>query len=391
MSDLFDYLQWRGDLSFAQDPPNAVDALIFSGLSYIRFGDSIMEKTNPQVSFSAAAGEIVNPEDNVAGKYRPQVKLADAAGDFFALEDYESRCLLKRDLELLRLAAATRRFGEARLFACRDVLLEEEGTQFAAATFLLDDGSAFVAFRGTDTSMVGWQEDFNMSFMQVVPAQLQALDYVRQVDGELWMPLRLGGHSKGGNLAVFAAARSSPAVQSRILEVYNHDGPGFNEYLMGDVGYQVMVPKIRTYVPQSSVIGLLLEHEEPYTVIRSKTVGLLQHDYYSWEVRGPGFVPMEEVTADSRFVSATLKNWLADMTVQERSEVVEAMFGLLNLGELDSALDIFHPRNLKTYLKTLSSDVTLRKLLSEEFRALVEAARKTREQFSREEKLLEEG
>lgn len=366
MADLFDYLTWRGDLSFSQDPPNAVDALIFSGLTYVRYGSSVEEHPDIPVTLRAAAEE------------------------FFTLPDYESRSLLKRDLELLRCASQSRRFGECELLFYRDVLQEEEQTQFAAVTFLLDDGSAFVAFRGTDTTMVGWQEDFNMSFMQVVPAQLMAVDYVRQVEAELWKPLRLGGHSKGGNLAVFAAARSSPAVQTKILEVYNNDGPGFNDYLMGDVGYQAMVPKIRTYVPQSSVIGMLLEHEEPYTIIRSKQLGLLQHDYYSWEVQGPGFVPMEEMTADSRFVSSTLKNWLADMTVQERSEVVEAMFGLLNLGELDSALDIFQPKNLKTYIKTLSSDTTLRRLLSEEFKALVEAARKTREQFTQEERLLEE-
>ena len=367
MADLFEYLKWRGDLRFIQDPPNDVDALIFSGLAYIRYGDKVAEESDVPVS------------------------LKEAAEEFFSLPDHENRCLLKRDLDLLHAAASSRRFGDAQLYAYRDVLLEEEATQFAAVTFLLDDGSAYVAFRGTDSTLVGWQEDFNMSFMQVVPAQLMALDYVRQVDTQLWQPLRLGGHSKGGNLAVFAAARSSPAVQSRILEVYNNDGPGFNDYLMGDVGYQAMVPKIRTFVPQSSVIGMLLEHEEPYTVIRSKTVGLLQHDYYSWEVLGNRFIPMEEVTEGSRFASATIKNWLADMTVTERSEVVDALFGLLNMGELDSALDIFQPKNLRTYLKTLSSDGALRRLLSEEFKALVEAARKTRDLFSREEKLLEEG
>lgn len=367
MANLFDYLQWRGDLRFSQDPPNAVDALIFSGLAYIRYGNSVVQNPGVPVTLHAAAEE------------------------FFGLPDQEERVLLKRDLELLYHAANSRRFGDAELFQYRDVLLEEEQTQFAAVTFLLDDGSAFLAFRGTDSTLVGWQEDFNMSFKQVVPAQLMAVDYVRQVEAELWQPLRLGGHSKGGNLAVFAAARSSPAVQSKILQVYNNDGPGFNDYLMGDVGYQAMVPKIRTYVPQSSVIGMLLEHEEPYTVIRSKTVGLLQHDYYSWEVLGPGFIPMEEVSQDSRFVSATIKNWLAEMTAQERSEVVEAMFGLLNLGEVDSALDIFQPKNLKTYFKTLSSDGALRRLLSEEFNALVEAGRKTRDQFSQETKLLKDG
>ena len=366
MADLFDYLTWRGDLTFTQSPPNEVDALIFSGLSYIRYGDSVTN--TPEVP----------------------VSLKDAAEEFFSLPDYENRIQLKKDLELIRRAAQSRRFGEANLYGYRDVLLEEEQTQFAAVTFLLDDGTAFVAFRGTDTSVVGWKEDFNMSFMQVVPAQLMALDYVRNLQAELWQSLRLGGHSKGGNLAVFAAARSSPGMQERILEVYNHDGPGFNDYLMGDVGYQAMVPKIHTYLPQSSVIGMLLEHEEPYTVIRSRQVGLLQHDFYSWEVKGPHFVPVEEITAGSRFLNGTVKNWLSGMTVQERSQVVDALFGLLKMGELDSALDIFHPKNLKTYLKTISSDGALRRLMSDEFASLVEAARKTRDQFSEETKRLEE-
>lgn len=367
MADLFDYIQWRGDLTFTQDPPNEVDALIFSGLSYIRYGGTV----------------AANPQEKVT--------LCQAAEEFFALEDHEERILLKKDLDLIYQAARSRRFGDVQLFRYQDIRREEEEIQFAAVTFLLDDGSAFVAFRGTDSSLVGWKEDFNMSFMQVVPAQLMALEYVRQIDAELWMPLRLCGHSKGGNLAVFAAARSSPALQSRILGVYNNDGPGFTDYLMGDVGYQAMVPRIHTYVPQSSVIGMLLEHEEPYTIIRSKQVSLLQHDYYSWEVLGRKFIPMEEITVDSRFVNSTIKNWVADMAPAERSELVEAMFGLLELGEVDSALDIFHPKNLKTYIKTLSADGALRRLLSEEFQDLMAAAKKTRDQFSQERKLLEEG
>lgn len=367
MADLFDYLKWRGDLTFTQDPPNAVDALIFSGLSYIRYGGKVED----------------HPEQPVS--------LSEAAEEFFALEDHEQRIQLKKDLELIYHAAHSRRFGDAKLFRYQTVLLEEEQTQFAAVTFLLDDGTAFIAFRGTDSTLVGWKEDFNMSFMQVVPAQMTALDYVRKIEAELWQPLRLGGHSKGGNLAVFAAARSSPMVQKRIMQIYNNDGPGFTDYLMGDVGYQAMVPKIRTYIPQSSVIGMLLEHEEPYTIIRSKQLGLLQHDFYSWEVLGKDFIPMEEITANSRFLNVTIKNWVADMSPADRSALVDAMFGMLNMGEVDSALDIFHPKNIKTYIKTLSTDGALRRILSEEFQSLMEAAKKTREQFSDSKKLLGEG
>ena len=357
MADVFDYLKWRGDLSFTQDPPNSVDALIFSLLAYIRYGGNVEEYPDTPVL------------------------LRDAAESYFALEDHEERVRMKKDLDLLRMAAQTSRFGFSRLYLYQERYIPEQETQFAAVTFLLDDGSAFLAFRGTDLSLIGWKEDFNMSFQQTIPAQRLAQQYTRHVAAEYIAPLRLGGHSKGGNLAVFAAARSSPMLQKRILEVYNNDGPGFTDYMMGDPGYVAMVPRIRTYVPQSSVIGMLLEHEEPYTVIKSKTVSLLQHDPYSWEVMGKSFVPMQEITEHSQFLDATIKTWFAEMTNQERNQLVDALFGLLGSGGVDNALEIFHPRNIRNYIKTLSSDDNMRKILSEEFLGLIDAARRTRALF----------
>ena len=362
MADMFDYLTWRGDLSFSQDPVNGVDALIFSGLAYVCY-DNV-------------------PEEGVT--------LSEAADAFFALGDCEDRVRVKKDLELLLAAAQTARFGNTRLCMYRDLLIPEQETQFAAMTFLLDDGSAFLAFRGTDHTLVGWKEDFNMTFQQTIPAQRLAQQYTREAAMEMTGPLYLGGHSKGGNLAVFAAARSSPMVQERIRQVFNNDGPGFTRYLMGDPGYLAMVPKIRTFIPQSSVIGMLLEHEEPYTVIRSKTVGLLQHDLYSWELLGRQFVPVQEITDSSQFLDATIKTWFAEMTNQERNQLVDVMFALLGTGGVDNAVDIFHPRNIKNYLITLSSDANMRRVLSSEFQSLVEAARRTRTRFE-QQRLPEEG
>ena len=363
LSDVFDYVTWRGDLTFFQDPPNGVDALIFSGLSYIRF------------PYGAEQGPVL---------------LREAAEAFFAQENYEECCRIQKDIELLKVAAKSRRFGEIQLCMYRDLLIPEQDTQFAAMTFLLDDDSMFLTFRGTDNSLVGWKEDFNMTFQQTIPAQRLALQYTREVALEMMRPMRLGGHSKGGNLAVFAAARSSPMIQQQILEVFNHDGPGFTQYLMGDPGYIAMVPKIRTYIPQSSVIGMLLEHEEPYTVIRSKSIGLLQHDLYTWDVLGKQFIPVEEITENSQFVDATIKTWFAEMTNQERSQLVDVLFALLSSGGAENVYDLLHPRNLKTYIKTLSSDVNLRRILSAEFSGLIEAARKTKARFEddREKQLL---
>ena len=178
MATVFDYLKWRGDLSFAQDPLNPVDGLIFCALSYIPFVGQAAETPNEPIA------------------------LRDAAADFLSLDDYESRVRAKNDAMMLRAAAETARFGGCKMVLYRDQFAPEEETQFAAMTFLLPDDTAFVAFRGTDRSLVGWKEDFNMAFQEAVPAQLLAQDYVREVAAEYVMPLRLGGHSKGGNLAV---------------------------------------------------------------------------------------------------------------------------------------------------------------------------------------------
>lgn len=217
-----------------------------------------------------------------------------------------------------------------------------------------------------------------MSFQQVVPAQLLAEQYTKAVGEAYGLPMRLGGHSKGGNLAVFAAAKSDPILQKRILEVFNNDGPGFTGYLMGDPGYLAMVPRIRTYIPQSSVVGMLMEHEEPYTVIRSKSVGIMQHDPYSWEVVGRGFIPVPEITQSSVFLDATIKTWYAEMTDEERNRIVDAMYQILSAGGVERVSDILQPKYIPSYIKAISEDQSLRKELSSNLASLLEAAKSAR-------------
>lgn len=351
MPDMFDYLTWRGDLTFSQCPVTPADALILSTLSYVQFGAQVTD-------------DPIRP-----------IFLHTAVDGFFALPDYEARVRDKRDLELLLTAAESPRFRNVGLCFYRDEILPEEESQFAAMTFLLDDGSAFLAFRGTDYSLVGWKEDFNMSFRDTVPAQHKASAYTREFAAVFSGPMYLGGHSKGGNLAVFAAAKAGPHIQSRIPTVYNLDGPGFGGCLMGDPGYLAVVPKIQTYIPQSSIIGMLLEHEEDYTVIRSRQVSLMQHEPYSWEIQGPGFLVADNISPDTRFLDRTIKHWLSGMTSQERGEFVDTVFALLSQGDASKTYHLIRPQNLRTYFRTLSADENLRRILSGELARLVESAR----------------
>ena len=348
MADLFDYLHWRGDLTFSQVPPGPVDALIFSALSYLTFRGSVAERPDIPIS------------------------LQEASEEFFTGCDQEDRCRVKVDLSLLMAASETKRFGNTLLLQYRDILIPEEDTQFAAITFLLDNSSAFLAFRGTDYSLTGWKEDFNMSFQESVPAQRLAAEYVEDISLRYPMPLYLGGHSKGGNLAVFAAALSQPKIRDRIRAVYNNDGPGFTDYVLSSPGYQELLTRMHTFVPQSSVIGMLLEHEETYTVVKSRHIGIFQHDPFTWEVLGGDFVRMEEVTAGSRITDRALKSWVAGLSSLQRSRIVDTVFELMSANDIDCTEELRQPRNLLAILRSLKdADRGTRRLLADALGKLV--------------------
>ena len=350
MADLFDYLIWRGDLPMDLVPPNPVDTLILSALSYLDYDGLV-------------PGDFLHP-----------VPLHVVEEAFAAMPDRDERVRVKRDADLLAACAATERFGHLKLAFYRSELLPQMQSQFAALTWLLPDGTAMITYRGTDMTITGWKEDFNMSFQSSVPAQEKALWYLEAFARVHMGPIRLTGHSKGGNLAVYAAARTVPENQERILSVHNHDGPGFHSAMLRDPGYREILERVRTFVPQSSVVGMLLEHEEPYTVVKSRQLSLLQHEPYSWEVQGGDFVRMEEVDDSSRFVDQTIKHWLSTTSMEERNAFVDAVYELLTLGQIDDLREVILPKNVLRYLRMLSTDEHIRSVIAREFAELFRTA-----------------
>lgn len=340
MANLFDYLSWREDLSLAQSPFGAVDGLILSALSYVRFDGLV----------PAGPGECV-PLGQTARAY---LDLPPAR---------RGRCRCEDDLRLLRALANSPRFTRMELCAYADRFVPKEETQFAALTVLPGDGSAFLAFRGTDGTLVGWKEDFNLSFLDVIPAQLEAAEYVQEFAENFSGPLRLGGHSKGGNLAVAGAALCPMKTRDRIESVWSFDGPGFNAYLLSRPGYQELLTRIRSFVPKSSVVGLLLTHEEPHTVVDSDQKGLFQHDLYSWQVLGPDFVRLEDVDEGSRLIDRTLKDWLAGLTNGQRETVADTLYELLSSGDAKTVKEALEPQNLAAALRSVK-DIDPKDLLT---------------------------
>ena len=284
---------------------------------------------------------------------------------------------MKKDLELLEAAAETERFGQVELAFYRSIFVPEEETQFAAVTFYLGDKTAVLTFRGTDRTLVGWKEDFNMTFQDSIPAQREALKYLEEFSIYTLHPIRLTGHSKGGNLAVYAAAKADKPLQNRILGICNLDGPGFSEKMMADAGYLAVVPKIHSYVPESSIVGILLEHLEPHTVISSKQIGPMQHDPYSWEVLRNDFIHMEEMSEGSKFMDQTTKAWLVAMTPEERNILVDAVYEILTSGGAVMTEDLLHPKQIGKYVKSLVMDEKKRQMISDRIGDLVQIVRET--------------
>ena len=355
MADMLEYISWRGDILFSQLDVNDIDAMIFSELAYIRYEGIVSEDLQLSAPLRTVAKTIL------------------------ALPESLTRCRTEKDLELLKAVADSDRFGQLKVTFYRSVFAPEEEAQFAAVTFLLPDGSAFLVFRGTDNTLVGWKEDFNMSFQQSVPAQRLAQEYVQRFAAAAKAPMRLGGHSKGGNLAVYAGAKCGEGIQERILAVYNHDGPGFTEGMMHDPGYLRIVPRIKTFVPQFSVFGMLLEREEPQSVIQSNGSGLMQHDLYTWQVRGKDFIPVQELTEGSLFVERTLTGWLEGLSNEERSAFFDAVFGLFMQENANHPKDILRPQNLLAALRSIHLQEDNRRMMGAVLQELLESAKTARD------------
>ncbi|MGM9668590.1 MAG: DUF2974 domain-containing protein [Faecousia sp.] len=297
LANLFDYLLWRGDLAFDRVPACEIDGMILARLSYL-------------------------PLDGLVDGKISIARLGESA--------LEQSVLTNQDEKLLRALCNSDRFSGVLLSDYVNLVDPVTQTQFAAVTAEISENMFFVAFRGTDNTLVGWKEDFNMSFTFPVPSQTEAVGYFERVAAARPRgSFLLGGHSKGGNLAACAAAFCSPELQDRILRVMSFDGPGFAREVLEREGYQRICGRISTFVPQSSVVGMLLEHEEKYTVIRSTQVGPWQHDLLSWEVLGGSFITLEHVTGSSVFVDRTLKLLVSEMSPQQREALVDTVYELL--------------------------------------------------------------
>ena len=317
MADIMEYLAWRGDVPFSAAPLCDVDSYMLSKVGTIDWTGIV-------------------PED------KSYIPLADAARSYFD-NGGEARLGLLTSPKIAPMVKAlgnTARFRDVSLTLFRRRVSEEETEQFSALTLRLPDGRHYISYRGTDDSIVGWRENCLLSVRDTVPAQRDALAYLEEAATLLPGSLLVGGHSKGGNLAVFAAASAPAGVQKRIETVWNFDGPGFRTEFLEREGYRNIREKLRTVLSQHAMVGTLLTQEENCIIVKSSAVGVAAHDGFTWQTEPRGFVRCDKLAPASRAFDRAMEAVLAGMDNTARESFIEAFFGTLSSSGAETLTDL---------------------------------------------------
>lgn len=325
MANINDYLFWRGDLKISPKRPfNNIDGMILSRFSYLHF-DKI------KLDHYETIGSIAE-------------KMAHFGPKDFRWPD---------DRRFIEELGRSRRFNKMKVTDFveeRDKSIEK---QFSAITIHPSYGELFVSFLGTDETRLGWKESFNMMFLETIPAQEASARYFKQISYKYpWKRIRTGGHSKGGNLAIYAAITAPDIIQRRIIKVYGFDAPGLSQSLLEkDLGMSIL-PRIHNFIPQDSIVGRLLSHVEQFEVIKSNAENLFQHDNYTWEVDKNDLVKAT-ITKKSNFVNEAITKWMKTASVEQRKLFVEAIFDIFAKGNIENPINaaMSWPKHLPAVFK----------------------------------------
>lgn len=325
INNLIDYIEWRGDLPFTKEPFNELDNLLFSVFSYIDYSG------------------IVGGVHGVTDIFEKAVKFSDAMNkieNFYPERKYLGAIITGKIIDVAFTAAKAKRFSDVYISCYENIVDEKANMQFSATVFILPDESVFISYRGTDDTLVGWKEDFYMTFESPVPSQVKASEYLETVASLTHFPIRLGGHSKGGNLAIWSAVKSSDAVKKRIINAYNNDGPGFPHDFYESDECRSISDRLVKIIPDSSVVGLMLEESDYYKVVKSSEKSIYQHDPFSWETKVNCFVPADGISEFSKKSDLVLKKWLASLSNEERREFIDIVFNALGSGNAKTLTDL---------------------------------------------------
>ncbi len=322
MGKIMDYVHWRGDLNFLKDPFNDIDALVLALLSYLPFQGIVPGiESNKEITLKETARQLFLKAPTEKRKSKKSSSTVSSSFD-------------SEITELLNQAANCARFENMLLSGFEENTDFVVGRQFAAVTFTLKNSEIkkVIAFRGTDNSIVGWKEDFQLAYMEQIPAQESARKYLERTIGVFSSQFIACGHSKGGNLAMYAGSHLDAIRQIKLKKIINFDGPGFDFTIVQQNAFLHLEHKIINYVPEESMVGLLLDSVGKRIVVSSAARFVFQHDAFNWGVERTKFVP-GRLSNNAKLMEQTLKSWLTEISISEREIFLEALFDILGVSE----------------------------------------------------------
>ena len=326
MGIIFDYLDQVAYDSIYDTPFNELDLLMLTEITYLPFDQIVSDQISPDCTCRLFEAAEKMPQDL-------------------------SMLVTKNRLKLLEKVASSTRFKNIKLMGYVNDIDPDVQKQFAAMIFKIKPDSYVLTFRGTDDSIIGWKEDFHMTYMDQVPAQKTAVNYLRKAMDVLPGQFILTGHSKGGNLASYAASQIEPEYQERIQIIYSYDAPGLNHSVITSQGYQTISDKIKRYIPQGSIVGMMLETPKQAQIVKSTAIGgLAQHDTFTWQISDQTFVLLDNLNPDSLQVDKTLKNWVDSVSDEELKDFFDLFFGLILDAGISSINDLTKLENFNKIL-----------------------------------------
>lgn len=318
MGTVLDFLKEYGRYSFREMAMTEVDSLALCQLSYLKFD-----------------GMVPGVKENGSSVTLKSLREHPDYEKLFADVRYE-----QENRALVEGMLAGKRFRNLKLNCYVNFIEKEWETQFSAITFILSDGTVYVAFRGTDETIVGWKEDFNMAFLSPVPGQAYSVEYLNTVASRILCPFYVGGHSKGGNLAVYSAMNCRPEIQERIVGIYSLDGPGFRPEVLEKCNYGRIADRVRKILPHSSLVGMLFESNQNYQVVESRTFGLAQHDPYTWLVEGDHLRHVDELCERRKRSDDTLNKWILSLDEEQLRTFVDTLYQVISASRADNLIEL---------------------------------------------------
>ena len=331
MGNLITYVQQYEAQTFQEKLVTDIDILVLTEIAYLPFDEIVSSSFEEKTAISL----------NQLGKEFETIKEKEHKNNPFMIT--------KERIQLLDVVSKSLRFKDVKVFGFMNDIDDELTKQFAAVCYQWEEESRWIIFRGTDESLTGWKEDFMMTYSDLIPAQTDAIEYLKKQAATFSGILNVSGHSKGGNLSLYASAMQEEDIQHRIQQIYCWDAPGVHRSILNTEGYQRVVSKAKRYIPQDSIVGLMLESQVPYHIIESQGSGISQHSALMWNIEDDHFVELTELTRNSQLTDQTFKQWTEVVSDEDLKLFFDTFFELIFEMGVETVNDVYY--NFRMYMR----------------------------------------